>query len=96
MAGLSNVLWVIDLNRQSLDRIIPGIRVKAWRSMFRGNGWKVVDAKYGKRLQAAFRQPNGELLRTAIDRHVERGVPAPASRLVGDPSGVAAADERVP
>ena len=67
MAGLSNVLWVIDLNRQSLDRIIPGIRVKAWRSMFRGNGWKVVDAKYGKRLQAAFRQPNGELLRTAID-----------------------------
>ena len=67
MAGLSNVLWVIDLNRQSLDRIIPGIRVKAWRSMFAANGWNVVDAKYGKRLQAAFEQPNGELLRAAID-----------------------------
>ncbi len=67
VAGMSKILWVVDLNRQSLDRIIPGIRAKAWRSMFRGNGWKVVDAKYGKKLQAAFREPDGELLRTAID-----------------------------
>jgi len=67
MANLSNILWVVDLNRQSLDRVIPGIRVRAWREMFAANGWKVVEAKYGKRLQAAFRRPNGELLRTAID-----------------------------
>ena len=67
MAGLPNILWVVDLNRQSLDRIIPGIRVQAWRQMFRANGWRVVDAKYGKRLQAAFALPNGELLRDAID-----------------------------
>ena len=67
LVGINNVLWVIDLNRQSLDRIIPGIRVKAWRQMFAANGWRVVDAKYGKRLQAAFAEPNGELLREAID-----------------------------
>ena len=67
MQDLPNVLWVVDLNRQSLDRIIPGIRVRAWREMFRANGWKVIDAKYGKRLQAAFAQPKGELLREAID-----------------------------
>ena len=67
LVGINNVLWIIDLNRQSLDRIIPGIRVKAWRQMFAANGWRVVDAKYGKRLQAAFAEPNGELLREAID-----------------------------
>ena len=65
--GLGNILWVVDLNRQSLDRIIPGIRVRSWREMFAANGWRVVDAKYGKRLQAAFTEPNGELLRNAID-----------------------------
>ena len=67
MADLPNILWVVDLNRQSLDRIIPGIRVRCWREMFAANGWRVIDAKYGKRLQAAFEEPNGELLRTAID-----------------------------
>ena len=35
--------------------------------MFAANGWRVVDAKYGKRLQAAFEEPNGDLLRTSID-----------------------------
>ena len=48
LASMNNVLWVVDLNRQSLDRIIPGIRVEVWRQMFRANGWQVVDAKYGK------------------------------------------------
>lgn len=67
LSGLNNVLWVVDLNRQSLDRIIPGIRVKVWREMFAANGWKVVDAKYGKRLQAAFAEPKGDLLRECID-----------------------------
>ena len=67
LADTRNVLWVVDLNRQSLDRIVPGIRVKVWREMFEANGWKVVDAKYGRKLQAAFAQPNGELLRGAID-----------------------------
>ena len=67
LTDINNVLWVIDLNRQSLDRIIPGIRVKVWREMFNANGWQVLDAKYGKRLQAAFAEPKGELLRQAID-----------------------------
>ena len=67
LADMKNVLWVVDLNRQSLDRIIPGIRVRSWKEMFAANGWRVVDAKYGKRLQAAFEEPNGDLLRTSID-----------------------------
>ena len=67
MNGLDNLLWVVDLNRQSLDRVIPGIRVRSWREMFAANGWQVVDLKYGSKLRAAFEQPNGDLLRDCID-----------------------------
>ena len=67
MSDLPRTMWVVDLNRQSLDRVIQGIRVRVWREMFAANGWNVIDAKYGKRLQAAFAEPNGELLRMAID-----------------------------
>ncbi len=67
LGGLDNVVWVVDINRQSLDRVIPGIRVQCWRRMFQANGWEVIDAKYGKRLQRAFVEPNGELLQQCID-----------------------------
>ena len=67
MADVGDVLWIVDLNRQSLDRVIPGIRVRCWREMFAANGWDVIDAKYGRLLQAAFNEPNGELLRICID-----------------------------
>ncbi len=67
LSDIKNVVWVIDLNRQSLDRVIPGIRVRAWREMFAANGWRVIDAKYGSRLRAAFAEPSGELLRISID-----------------------------
>jgi len=67
LMDLKNILWVVDINRQSLDRVIPGIRVHCWREMFKANDWHVVEAKYGKRLQAAFQLPQGELLRECID-----------------------------
>ena len=67
LMDLKNVLWVVDINRQSLDRVIPGIRVHCWREMFKANDWHVVEAKYGKQLQAAFQLPQGELLRECID-----------------------------
>ena len=67
LQNLAHLTWIVDLNRQSLDRIIPGIRVRCWREMFAANGWTVIDVKYGRRLQSAFALPNGELLRTCID-----------------------------
>jgi len=67
LEGLENALWVVDLNRQSLDRVIPGIRADVWRQMFDANGWNVIDAKYGKKLQAAYELPRGDLLRDSID-----------------------------
>ena len=67
LMDLKNVLWVVDINRQSLDRVIPGIREHCWREMFKANDWHVIEAKYGKQLQAAFQLPQGALLRECID-----------------------------
>ena len=67
LEGVDNLIWIVDLNRQSLDRVVPGIRVERLRAMFAANGWAVIDAKYGRRLEAACRRPGGELLRRRID-----------------------------
>jgi pyruvate dehydrogenase E1 component len=64
---LGNVLWIVDLNRQSLDRVIPGIKVQEMEALFNGIGWQVLEAKYGRRLQAAFERPGGQALRRRID-----------------------------
>src|ERR1700736_850281 len=64
---LSNVLWIIDLNSQSLERVIPRIKVQEMEALFQGIGWQVLEAKYGRRLQAAFSRPGGAALRKRID-----------------------------
>ena len=65
--GLGNVLWIVDLNRQSLDRVIPGIRAAELEAQFRTSGWDVIELKYGRRLREAFAQPGGDQLRRRID-----------------------------
>ncbi len=64
---LGNVLWIVDLNRQSLDRVIPGIRAAELEAQFRTNGWDVIELKYGRQLRAAYARPGGDLLRRRID-----------------------------
>jgi pyruvate dehydrogenase E1 component len=64
---LGNVLWIIDLNRQSLDRVIPGIRAAEWEAQFRTNGWDVIELKYGRQLQEASAREGGDLLLRRID-----------------------------
>jgi pyruvate dehydrogenase E1 component len=64
---LGNVLWIVDLNRQSLDRVIPGIKVQEMEALFHGIGWHVLEAKYGRRLQAIYARPGGDALRQRID-----------------------------
>src|SRR5712691_4195255 len=60
---LANVLWIIDVNRQSLDRVVPGIRIAQWEQQFRAAGWHVEEAKYGAALREAFARPSGAALR---------------------------------
>ncbi|HUH06222.1 MAG TPA: hypothetical protein VML96_00310 [Egibacteraceae bacterium] len=66
-AGLGEVMWLVDFNRQSLDRVVPGVRIAQWSQQFAAGGWHVVEAKYGRRLRTAFAQPGGEALRAWID-----------------------------
>jgi pyruvate dehydrogenase E1 component len=67
LQGLGNVLWIIDFNRQSLDRVVPGVRIAQFTAQFEAAGWHVVEAKYGERLTAQFAKPHGEALRRWID-----------------------------
>ena len=68
LQGLSNSLWVIDLNRQSLDRVVPGVHAGTLKALFADGGWQVIEAKYGTRLQEAFGREGGAELRDAIDQ----------------------------
>ncbi|MCB0969687.1 MAG: pyruvate dehydrogenase, partial [Ilumatobacter sp.] len=65
--GLNNVIWIVDLNRQSLDRVIPGVRASRLKALFAGAGWRVFEAKYGTRLTAAMDAEHGAALRRRID-----------------------------
>jgi pyruvate dehydrogenase E1 component len=65
--GLGNVLWIVDFNRQSLDRVVPGVRIAQYREQFQAAGWHVVEVKYGHRLSARFEEPGGPALRDWID-----------------------------
>src|SRR6266566_2004327 len=64
---LDNVLWIVDLNRQSLDRVVPGIRAQELEGHFRLAGWNVIELKYGRRLRRAFDSRGGDVLRQRID-----------------------------
>ncbi|HJU46876.1 MAG TPA: 1-deoxy-D-xylulose-5-phosphate synthase N-terminal domain-containing protein [Gaiellaceae bacterium] len=64
---LGNVLWIVDLNRQSLDRVVPGIKAHELEQQFRTVGWQVLELKYGRRLREAYAREGGDLLRRRID-----------------------------
>jgi pyruvate dehydrogenase E1 component len=65
---LGNVLWIVDVNRQSLDRIIPDARPRQLADMFRAGGWRVDELRWGRKLQAHFARPGGESLRWRLER----------------------------
>jgi pyruvate dehydrogenase E1 component len=64
---LGEIVWIVDLNRQSLDRVVPNIGVQRLHRMFEGAGWQVLSAKYGRLLQSLFERPGGDALRRRID-----------------------------
>jgi len=92
---LGEVLWIVDLNRQSLDRIVPDIAAGRIASMFEAAGWHPIIVKYGRRLQALFERDGGPALRRRIDampneeyQRLLRATPAELrERLPGSGSG---------
>src|SRR3954464_305797 len=64
---LGEVLWIVDLNRQSLDRIVPDIAAGRIAGMFEAAGWQTINVKYGRWLRELFARDGGEALRGRID-----------------------------
>jgi pyruvate dehydrogenase E1 component len=67
LAGLDNVLWIVDVNRQSLDRVVPDARRRQLPALFAAFGWRVIELRYGRRLAALFARRGGDRLRARLD-----------------------------
>ena len=95
MPHLGEVLWVIDVNRQSLDRVVPDIAVGRIGQMFDAAGWQTITVKYGRRLRELFDRPGGDALRDRIDsmsneeyqRLLRSSAAEVRARLAGDGKG---------
>jgi pyruvate dehydrogenase E1 component len=68
VARLGEVLWIVDVNRQSLDRVVPEIAAGRVGAMFDAAGWQTITVKYGRRLRELFERRGGEALRARIDQ----------------------------
>ncbi|MCP2622479.1 transketolase-like TK C-terminal-containing protein [Mycolicibacterium smegmatis] len=66
IAELGEVVWIVDLNRQSLDRVVPNIAARRLEKMFDAAGWQVITVKFGRLLESLFARPGGDALRSRI------------------------------
>ena len=95
VAELGEIVWIVDLNRQSLDRVVPNVAAGKLQGMFAAAGWQVMTLKYGRLLQQLFARPGGAQLRQRIDemsnpeyqRLLRCGAPELRQRLPGDGPG---------
>ena len=98
VAELGEVVWVVDLNRQSLDRVVPTMGAVRLQGMFAAAGWQVLTVKYGAVLEELFTRPGGAELRARIDemsnpeyqRMLRRDAGQLREHLPGDGPGAAA------
>lgn len=67
VSKLGELLWVVDLNRQSLDRVVPDIQSARLQRMFEAQGWEVITLKWGATVSALFERPGGSGLRLRLE-----------------------------
>jgi pyruvate dehydrogenase E1 component len=65
---LGEVVWIVDLNRQSLDRVVPNIAATRIEKLFDAAGWQVITVKFGRLLEGLMARPGGDALRRRIVR----------------------------
>ncbi|WP_448407264.1 transketolase-like TK C-terminal-containing protein [Mycolicibacterium sp. XJ647] len=63
---LGELVWIVDMNRQSLDRVVPLIAANRLEHMFGAAGWQVITCKFGKLLESLFNRDGGAALRDRI------------------------------
>lgn len=87
VASLGELLWVVDLNRQSLDRVIPDIQIDRLRGMFTAAGWQVVTLTWGRFVSDLFERPGGAELRRRLEKmpneEYQRMLRVPADEVAG-------------
>ena len=66
--GLGNVVWIVDLNRQSLDRVIPDVQIQRLQGMFAAADWQVLTCKWGTRIQKLFTASGGEVFARRMEQ----------------------------
>ena len=73
-----NLWWIVDYNRQSLDATSADRMFERFDEIFKSCGWRVVELRYGKKLQGRARRESEaeKLVRDAAQR---RSVGAPLS-----------------
>jgi pyruvate dehydrogenase E1 component len=65
-AQLGEIVWIIDLNRQSLDRVVPNIAAGKIERMFGAAGWQVLTVRFGHLLERIMALPGGDALRVRL------------------------------
>src|SRR5881397_2917048 len=65
--GLGRVLWIVDVNRQALDRVVPDARTRQLGAMFSACGWRVIEVRWGRRLRALSKRPGGARLERRLE-----------------------------
>lgn len=68
VANLGELLWIVDLNRQSLDRVVPDIQIERLQGMFAAAGWQVLTVKWGRRISGLFERPGGAELQRRMEQ----------------------------
>ena len=63
---LGEIVWIVDMNRQSLDRVVPNIAAGRLETMFSAAGWQVITVRFGRLLEDLFGRPGGAALRRRI------------------------------
>jgi pyruvate dehydrogenase E1 component len=83
VSRLGEVMWVVDLNRQSLDRVVPDIAAGRLERMFEAAGWHSVMVKYGARLaeRPALRERIDLMPNEEYQRLLRAGAPELRERL---------------
>ena len=64
---LGEVCWIVDFNRQSLDRVVPDISATRLHGLFEAAGWQVITVKYGRLLNDLYAREGGDALRRRLD-----------------------------
>ncbi|MGF4043346.1 transketolase-like TK C-terminal-containing protein [Paenarthrobacter nitroguajacolicus] len=66
VADLGEIVWIVDLNRQSLDRVVPNIAAGKIERLFAAAGWQVITVRFGHLLESLMAMPGGDALRARI------------------------------